>query len=95
MTAYLVVNAKINDLDLLNEYQAAAGPTLAGHTITPVAITNDAEALEGTPVGGRCVILGFPDKAALLAWYNSEAYQAVIGKRLAATEGFAMIVEGF
>ena len=95
MTAYLVVNAKIIDLDLLNEYQAGAGPTLAGHPVTPLVVTNDAEALEGTPMGGRCVILGFPDREALLAWYHSEAYQAVIGKRMAATEGFAMIVDGF
>lgn len=95
MTTYLVVNAKILDLDLLNEYQAGAGPTLAGHPVTPVVVTNDAEALEGSPMGGRCVILGFPDRDALMAWYKSDAYQAVIGKRLQATEGFAFIAEGF
>ena len=95
MTTYLVVTAKINDLALLNEYQAGAGPTLAGHPVTPIVVTNDAEVLEGTPPGGRCVILGFPDRDALMAWYNSDAYQAVIGKRHSATEGFAMIVEGF
>lgn len=94
MTTYFVVNADIKDLDLLNEYSRAAGPTLAGHTVTPVVVTNEAEAVEGTPAGARVVILGFPDRAALMAWYDSPAYQAVIGKRLAATEGFAVICEG-
>ena len=95
MTTYFVVNADIKDLDLLNEYQAAAGPTLAGREFTLVAASNDAEALEGKPAGSRVVILGFPDKAALMDWYNSEAYQAIIGKRFASTEGFGVIVEGF
>jgi len=95
MTTYLVVNCTIKDMDLLNEYQAGAGPTLAGHPVTPVVVNNNAEALEGVPAGERVVILGFPDREALLAWYHSDAYQAVIGKRHAATEGFALIVDGF
>lgn len=95
MTTYFVVNATVTDLDLLNEYSAAAFPTLDGREFTLVAASNDAETLEGKAAGSRVVILGFPDKAALMDWYNSEAYQAIIGKRLASTEGFGVIVEGF
>ena len=50
-----------------------------------------AETIEGTPPGGQTVILKFEDTAAARAWYESPEYQAVVGKRLEATEGFAII----
>jgi uncharacterized protein (DUF1330 family) len=37
------------------------------------------------------VILKFEDKAAAKAWYDSADYQAVLGKRLESTTGFAVI----
>jgi uncharacterized protein (DUF1330 family) len=37
------------------------------------------------------VILKFESTEAAKAWYGSSAYQAVVGKRLAATSGFAVI----
>ena len=40
------------------------------------------------------VVLEFPTVEAAKAWYHSPAYQAVIGERLAASSGRAVIVEG-
>jgi len=94
MPSYLVVNDAIFDGDKLAEYYQAAGPTLAGHSVKPLVITDAAETLEGTPAGSRVVILEFPDRAALRAWYDSPAYQAIVGLRHAATKGFAVIVDG-
>jgi uncharacterized protein (DUF1330 family) len=37
------------------------------------------------------VIVEFESTAAAKAWYDSPEYQAVVGKRLAATQGFAVI----
>ncbi len=95
MACYLVVNARITDPEGLAAYSAAAGPTLAGHTVKPIVVNNNAEVLEGTPAGERVVILEFPDRAALKAWYDSDAYQAIIGMRHSSTDGFAVIVDGF
>ena len=94
MSAYIVVNAKVTDLDMLAQYQTAVGPTLVGHDFKVLVGTNTATVLEGTPAGDRVVIMEFPTRDALMAWYNSEAYQSVIGLRFAATEGFAVIVDG-
>ena len=51
-----------------------------------------------TPLEGECpngvVIIEFPDVQAAKDWYESPAYQAVVGERLAATEGRAVIVAG-
>jgi uncharacterized protein (DUF1330 family) len=37
------------------------------------------------------VIVEFASREAARAWYESPEYQAVVGKRLAATQGFAVI----
>jgi len=39
------------------------------------------------------VILKFESTEAAKAWYRSPAYQAAVGKRLAATKGFAIIAQ--
>jgi uncharacterized protein (DUF1330 family) len=93
MPAYFIVNATITDAALLDEYVKAAGATLGEHKIKPLVVTNDATVVEGQ-AGERVVVLEFPDRAAVDAWYNSESYQAILGKRLAATKGFAVVVDG-
>ena len=50
-----------------------------------------AEVVEGSPPGPQTVILKFEDSKAARAWYDSPDYQAIVGKRLDATEGFAVI----
>jgi uncharacterized protein (DUF1330 family) len=94
MSCYLLVNATVTDVDLLKDYSKAAGPTLANHDVRVDIVTNDAEVLEGSPAGRRVVLMRFPDRDALMAWYNSDAYQAIIHLRHNATDGFALIAEG-
>ena len=36
----------------------------------------------------------FPNRDALMAWYSSDAYQAIIHLRHNSTDGFAVIAEG-
>lgn len=95
MSAYLIVNAKITDQAKVDEYMAAAGATLGEHEIKLLALTTDIEVLEGTPAGERTVVLEFADRAALHAWYDSPAYQEAKQLRLAGTDGFAIVVDGF
>ena len=52
-----------------------------------------AETVEGTPPGPQTVIIKFASAEKAKAWYNSPDYQKVVGKRLAATKGFAVISE--
>ena len=94
MAAYFIANARITDPEGLDRYLAAVGPSLEGRDVKVLAATNDATTIEGTPAGERAVILEFPDRDAALAWYNSDVYQEVVGMRLAATEGFAIVIDG-
>jgi uncharacterized protein (DUF1330 family) len=93
MAAYIVTNATITDPDGLADYSASVGPSLAGRDFKVHVANNDATALEGE-AGERVVIMEFPTREAALDWYHSDAYQAVIGKRLNSTKGFLVLVDG-
>jgi uncharacterized protein (DUF1330 family) len=91
MAAYFIAQYVVNDPAGYAEYQGGAGPTIAAHGAELVSFDVAAETVEGTPPGPQTVILKFASTEAAKAWYNSPEYQAVVGKRLAATEGFAVI----
>ena len=91
MAAYFIAQYVVNDPDGYREYQAGAGPTIQAHGAELVAFDVAAETIEGTAPGPQTVVLKFESTEAAKAWYNSAEYQAVVGKRLAATEGFAVI----
>lgn len=95
MAAYFVAQYVVNDPDAYRNYQKGAGPTIMASGAKVVSLDPASQVMEGTPPGPQTVILEFESKEAAEAWYNSEEYQAVIGERLAATEGHAVIVESF
>ena len=91
MAAYFIAQYVVNDPKLYREYQGAAGPSIQAAGGKLVAFDVAAETIEGKPPGPQTVILEFASTEAAKAWYNSAAYQAALPKRLAATEGFAVI----
>lgn len=91
MAAFFVAQYEVTDADLYREYQAGAGPTIQAHGGELVSFDVAAEGVEGTAPGPQTVILKFESTEAVKAWYNSADYQAVVGKRLAASSGFAVI----
>ena len=91
MAAYFIAQYVVNNPALYGEYQAGAGPTLAAAGGELVSFDVGAETVEGTPPGPQTVVIKFESTEAAKAWYNSADYQAVVGKRLEATQGFAVI----
>ena len=91
MAAYFIAQYVVNDPKLYREYQAAAGPTIQASGGEVVSFDVAAETIEGTPPGPQTVIVKFASPEAAKAWYQSPAYQAAVGKRLASTTGFAVI----
>ena len=94
MSAYFIsFRDSMKDAARYAAYLQKAGPSLADREAR-LLVANGAL----TPLEGQCpdgvVIIEFPDLQAARDWYDSPAYQAVIGERLAATEGRAVIVEG-
>ena len=91
MAAYFIAQYVVNDPKLYREYQAGAGPTIQASGGEVVAFDDAAETVEGAPPGPQTVIVKFESTEAAKAWYRSPAYQAVVGKRLASTTGFAVL----
>jgi len=91
MAAYFIAQYVVNDPKGYGEYQAAAAKTIAAAGGEVVAFDVAAETLEGAPPGPQTVVVKFESSAAAKAWYDSPAYQAALPKRLAATEGFAVL----
>lgn len=91
MAAYFIAQYVVIDPKLYREYQAAAAPTIQAAGGEVVAFDVAAETIEGTPPGPQTVIVKFESTQAAKAWYQSPGYQAAVGKRLAATTGFAVI----
>ena len=91
MAAFFIAQYSVNDPALYAEYSAGAGPTLAKYGAELVAFDVAAETIEGEPPGGQTVIIKFESTEAAKQWYHSDDYQAVVGKRLAATRGVSVI----
>lgn len=91
MAAYFIAQYTVNDPALYQEYSAGAGPTLAAHGAELVSFDVAAKPVEGEAPGPQTVIIKFENTEAAEGWYNSPEYQAVVGKRLQATEGYAII----
>ena len=93
MAAYFIAQYVVTDPQLYREYQIAGGPTVQAAGGEIVAFDVAAQTIEGKPPGPQTVIVKFDSVEAAKAWYDSPDYQAVVGKRLAATEGFAIIAQ--
>ncbi len=92
---YFMITEDIKNEDGLNAYSSKALPTILQSGGKPIIVARDAEVLEGTWHGTQTIVIEFDSVDAARAWYNSDAYQAVIGERHAAAESNAVIVGGF
>ena len=94
MPVYFVASSAVTDPGQLAAYLAAVPATFDGREPKVLIASNEAETLEGEAPGERLVVLEFPSREAFHAWYDSPAYREVIGLRLGATKGFAVIADG-
>jgi uncharacterized protein (DUF1330 family) len=93
MPAYVIAQMHVHDLQGYTEYASKVMATVQPFGGRLVA-ANDVDAREGSPPYPRTVIGEFPTLAAAQAWYESDAYQAVLPLRTASTTGTLFIVEG-
>ena len=93
MAAYLIALVKVKDPTKLQEYGAAALPTLTAFGGTPVARGKVTAVLAGEHNATNSLIAKFPDADAARNWYNSAAYQALIPLRNLALEPTFIVIE--
>src|SRR5688572_3822570 len=95
MAAYFVFHNRILDAEKLQEYLPKALDTLAPYHPEILIFDENSKVVEGTTHWPRTIVIKFDSRDAAMAWYNSPAYQEVLPLRLAATEGFGVLVDGF
>lgn len=94
MSALLIINYDIDNPELYGEYQAGALPALKiGTDCEVVVFDGDSQHIEGAHTGRQTVVLKFESMDKAREIYNSGDYQAIVGKRHAATSNhFAVLV---
>ena len=91
MAAYFIAQYVVNDAALYGEYAAAAGPTVAAHGGEVIVFDVAAETIEGNPPGPQTVIIKFETTEQAKGWYDSNEYQDIVSKRIAASNGFSVL----
>lgn len=92
---YAIFTEEIKDQDGMNGYAGKALPTILQSGGRVIIVERNPEVLEGSWHGTQTVLVEFDSVDAAKAWYNSDAYQAIIGERHAAADSNAAIMSGF
>lgn len=95
MPAYFVLHNRIHDAATMREYIPRAIASLAPYRHEILVFDEQSLALEGDTGLPRTIVIRFDSRDDALAWYRSPAYRAIVALRLAATEGFAVLADGF
>ena len=95
MTAYLIANVDVKDVDAYAPYRDRARPIVEKYGGRYIVRGGEVDVLEGVPQINRLVILEFPDRTAANAFYNSQEYQEIVPIRIGSTDSRLFIVEGF
>ena len=94
MSVYIVfTKERLIDQSEMDIYSGLAAATIDKHPLTPIVFYGAQECLEGEGPEG-IVILEFPDRAAAMAWYESDAYCEAREHRFRGAVYRATLVDG-
>ncbi len=95
MAAYLIGDIEVLDAREFEIYRAQVPAVIAAHGGTYKVRGGAIEVLEDDWTPKRCVILEFPDMAALKTFYNSPDYAPLLALRKKCTKSKIIAVEGY
>ena len=94
MKAYVIVDVKITDPSLYEEYKKLTPGSLIPYEGKFIVRGGTAETLEGSWKPGRVVVLEFPSMEKARAWWSSEGYATAKKLRQSASVTQMIAVEG-
>lgn len=94
MSAYLIAKITIRDRAEYAKYEAGFMEIFNGMGGRILSVDEAPKVLEGAWACTRTVLAEFPDEAAALGWYNSDAYQKLARHRFNASDGEVVLVKG-
>lgn len=96
MSIYLLMAVDVKDPDLYAQYVEGAGKVLQSYDIKRLSFDANPTLYEGAIPANKVAILEFESQEKFDEFYNSDAYQQVIGIRHAASETkFIMTMKPF
>ena len=93
MKALCIIYTNVDDWEGFDRYRSQVAPTLEPFGAKFLVRGGAFTTVEGEMPFERIVVLEFPSREAAKAWYRSDAYQAVLPIRLAATRCQFVIVD--
>jgi uncharacterized protein (DUF1330 family) len=94
MKAYLIVTLTVHDETTFAEYRKQVGDTAKPFAGQFLAAGGRATVLEGLWEHPGIVIVEFPSRESAERWYESAAYQKIIGLRLKSSRGSLVVLDG-
>lgn len=94
MSVYSIANYTITNPETYMKYVKSVGQTVAAYGGKTLVADHELQVLEGTP-REVLVVVEFPSESVLKQWYESDAYQAVIGFRKESTQGWVTMARAF
>ena len=94
MSAYFIGSFVVNNPEPFAAYPPAFLPTIVPHGGEVIVADLQCEVVEGDPLP-ITVVMRFPDKDSIRAWYNSPEYQSIIHLRQDNADGAAVIADEF
>ena len=94
MTAYVLVDLDVHDSPTMSQYEAEVGPIIAQYGGKLLVKELNPDLYEGDWVPTCIVVLEFPDRAAVRAFYEAPEYQPVRALRTRASTSNGLIVVG-
>ena len=95
MAAYMLFHSRVVDREKMQEYLSKVMPTFEPYDPEVVVLEEDSAVLEGESPFPRTVVIRFDSREKALAWYNCAEYGEVRHLRQEATEGYALLCDGF
>jgi uncharacterized protein (DUF1330 family) len=94
MPVYVIIQGKIENREMLDQYIARAVPTIGPYQGRLLAYAEEADVIEGPLKHPRTALLEFPSIKEVRAWYDSPEYQEILPLRLKGAPGTLIVVQG-
>ena len=94
MSVYFIAQIQINDKVAYQKYLDSADEVFQKYNGKYLAVDDSPMCLEGLWDERRIVLIEFPSKEEMKAWYCSEEYQSILKHRLNAAECDSVLING-
>lgn len=94
MPTYLLAQMTVHDPERYERYAAAFWDTIRPFGAHVLAAQDHPMVLEGEWPYERAVLIEFSSRVEADRWARSDAYQSIVGDRLAATTGVVVAIDG-